>query len=149
MKTLFDQAAYQEISTRLEQLKPDTQRLWGKMNAAQMLAHCSNAIEFPLSTDKLPRKFLGRILGPFIKPTLVNDKPYKPSSPTAPNFVVEGERDFSTEKIRLTSYLKDFHQRGTAGMNPNPHPFFGTFTPKEWGITQYKHLDHHLKQFGL
>ncbi|MFD1127776.1 DUF1569 domain-containing protein [Paenibacillus provencensis] len=30
----------------------------------------------------------------------------------------------------------------------NPHPFFGKLTSEEWSIGLYKHLDHHLKEFG-
>jgi len=44
MKNLFELGAVQEVMTRIEQLKPSSQRRWGKMDVTQMMAHCSAAL---------------------------------------------------------------------------------------------------------
>jgi hypothetical protein len=149
MKSLFEPSAYQEIVNRLHQLQKDTPRQWGKMNAAQMLAHCNKAIETPLSKEQQPRIFIGRIVGPLFRSLLYNDTPYKQNLRTAPNFVITEEKDFETEKAMILKQIATFHQLGENGINKYPHPFFGKFSTAQWGMSQYKHFDHHLRQFGL
>jgi hypothetical protein len=63
MKNLYEPAALEEVKTRMAQLKPDSQRLWGKMNPAQALAHCSVAMEMATGKNRPPRILLGRLLG--------------------------------------------------------------------------------------
>ena len=41
MKNLFEPATVEEVKQRMAQLRPDSERQWGKMNVAQMVAHCS------------------------------------------------------------------------------------------------------------
>jgi hypothetical protein len=148
MKNLFDKDAYTEITTRMNALTPDSQRQWGKMNAAQMLAHCKEAFKVPLSDKKMPRMFLGLLIGWVIKPKLYNESPWKQNLPTAPNFIIKDERDFEKEKQGLTELVNQFHNGGPENVGRFPHPMFGTFTKEQWGQSMYKHLDHHLKQFG-
>ncbi|MFZ4057008.1 MAG: DUF1569 domain-containing protein [Ferruginibacter sp.] len=148
MKSLFDQDAYNEVLTRLDQLTPTSPRLWGKMNPAQMLAHCCEAYKVPLSKKPLKRMFLGRLLGGLLKHKLYNDTPWKQGLPTAPNFIIKEERDFEVEKAKFLSLAKAFYDAGPNGITKYPHPFFGTFTPDQWAKSMYKHIDHHLKQFS-
>lgn len=149
MKNLFDKEAYNEINERLAKLTPTTERKWGKMNVAQMLAHVSEAFKVPLSEKKLPRMFLGILLGWIAKEKLYNDSPWGKSLPTAPNFIIKGDRDFNTEMANLKQLIDTFHHAGPDGISKFPHPFFGSFTPEQWGKSSYKHLDHHLQQFGV
>ena len=48
MKNLFEAATAEEVKERMAQLRPDSERLWGKMNPAQALAHCSAAMEMAM-----------------------------------------------------------------------------------------------------
>jgi hypothetical protein len=68
MKNLFEREAVEEIVSRIDKLQPASQRQWGKMDAAQMTAHCSAAMDMPSGCLSLPRAFIGRLLGPFVKP---------------------------------------------------------------------------------
>jgi malonate transporter len=78
MKSLFEPAAVNEIPGRMAQLRPDSERQWGKMNMAQMLAHCSAAIGMAEGKVSPPRILLGRLLGPLAKKSLiVNDEPMR------------------------------------------------------------------------
>ena len=150
MKNLFDPARTEEITHRIAQLTPTTPRQWGTMNAAQMLAHCSSGVEMAMG-DILPtRVFLGRVLGPIIKPlALKDDAPMRRNSPTAKELVVLDARDLETEQARLTGLVNRFAAGGPACCTTHPHAFFGPLTPDQWAILMYKHLDHHLRQFGV
>ena len=148
MKNLFDKDTHSEIIQRINSLSPASQRQWGKMNVAQMLAHCKEAFKVPLSDKKMPRMFLGFLIGWMIKSKLYNESPWKQNLPTAPNFIIKDERDFEKEKQELSGLIDQFHNGGPENVGRYPHPLFGTFTKEQWGKAMYKHLDHHLKQFG-
>ncbi len=149
MKNLFDTYTYNEVIGRINALTPDTQRQWGKMNVAQMLAHCKEAFKVPLSEKKMPRMFMGLLLGWAFKKKLYNDDPWKKNLPTAPNFIIKDERDFAKEKAELTELVNRFYNGGTQKVGLYPHPMFGSYTPEQWGQSMYKHLDHHFRQFGV
>ena len=80
--------------------------------------------------------------------TLIADKPFGKNSPTDPTFVVTDPRDFAREKEYLTALIGRFCERGPAAAGNYPHTFLGRITGDEWGVVMYKHLDHHLRQFG-
>ena len=149
MKSLFDQTTYTEVLNRLSKIDPKQKPLWGKMNAGQMLAHCKEAFKVPLSEKKLPRMFLGILVGWMVKSKLYNDSPWKHNLPTAPNFIIKDERNAEKEKTELIALINRFYKAGPHGISKFPHPMFGTFTPDQWGMSMYKHIDHHLRQFGV
>jgi hypothetical protein len=150
MKNLFEPARVEEVKGRVARLRPDSQRLWGKMNAAQTVAHCSASLEWAVGDRIPPRLFLGRIIGRIIKPlALGNDQPFRRNSPTTKDLVVQDERDLGAERERLCALIDRFAAAGPKGCTKNPHSFFGRLTPEEWATLMYKHLDHHLRQFGV
>jgi hypothetical protein len=150
MKNLFEAARAGEVKQRITQLSPDSERLWGKMNPAQALEHCSRGMELALGDRIPPRLLLGRIIGRMVKPmALGNDEPMRRNSPTVKGLVVQDERDLVTERARLCGLIDRFAAAGPAGCTTHPHSFFGRLTPEEWAILMYKHLDHHLRQFGV
>jgi hypothetical protein len=149
MKTLYQPARVEEIKQRLAQLQPDSSRLWGKMNAPQVVAHCAAGIELATGDRISPRLFLGRIVGQIIKPlALGNDEPMRRNSPTINCLVIDGERNLEPERQRLYALIDHFAAAGPTGCTKHPHAFFGKLTPEEWAELMYKHLDHHLRQFG-
>ena len=119
------------------------------MDVAQMMAHCSATLDMASGRVVLPRLFIGRILGPFVRPIFTNDKPLSKNSPTDKKLVIEDERDFAREQEQLKACVRQFHQGGEAQCTRRPHPFFGELTPLDWATGMYKHLDHHLRQFGV
>jgi Protein of unknown function (DUF1569) len=148
MKNLFEQEATEEVISRIDTLEPACQRQWGKMDVAQMLAHCSAALDMASGHLILPRIFIGRILGPFVKPIYTNQKPFSKNNPTDKKLVMSDQRDFLREQQQLKRKVREFHEGGEAQCTRHPHPFFGALTPQEWSRGMYKHLDHHLRQFG-
>jgi hypothetical protein len=149
MKHLFEAARAEEVKQRLEQLQPNSQRQWGNMDPAQMLAHCSAAIDMAEGKIVSPRIMIGRLLGPLAKKSLiVKGEPMRRNSKTAPSVIVADERNFIVEKKRLLESIDRFVTGGHAICTRHPHFFFGPLTPEEWASLMYQHLDHHLRQFG-
>jgi len=149
MKNLFDRESVSEILDRINNLQPASAAHWGKMNVAQMLAHCSAAMDLASGQLNIPRVFLGRILGPFVKSIYTNEKPFSKNSPTARELLFANPAEFSREQQLLCAKVQEFFAGGEARCTRHPHPFFGPLTPKEWSRGCYKHLDHHLRQFGV
>jgi hypothetical protein len=149
MKNLFAAVEIADVKARLHRLRADSPPQWGKMNVAQAVAHCAGGMELALGDLKPPRMLIGRILGWAIKPlALRNDDPMRPNSPTVPGLVVADARDLDVERERLLALIDRFVAAGPAGCTTHPHSFFGRLTPQEWAVQMYKHLDHHLRQFG-
>lgn len=149
MRNLFQQEAVDEVISRIDKLQPATQRQWGKMDVAQMLAHCSAALDMASGRINTPRVLIGRLIGPFFKAIYTNEKPFSRSSPTDPKLVVTDQREFLYEQEQLKRKVWQFHEGGEAHCTRNPHPFFGALAPQDWSRGMYKHLDHHLRQFGV
>lgn len=150
MKNLFEAARVKEVKERMANLKPQSERHWGKMNPAQAVAHCAAGLELALGDRTPPRLFLGRVIGGIIKPKVLgNDEPMRRNSPTVKGLVVQDERDLGEERERLCGLIDRFAAGGPAGCTTHPHSFFGRLTPAEWAVLMYKHLDHHLRQFGV
>jgi hypothetical protein len=150
MKNLFDPATASEVKSRIANLTPGSPRQWGTMTPAQAVAHCSAGLDMALGTIRPPRDLIGRILGPLIKPlALRDDQPMRRNSPTAKALIVQDQRDLEAERTHLRNLIDRFTADGPAACTTHPHAFFGPLTPEQWSILMYKHLDHHLRQFGV
>jgi hypothetical protein len=120
------------------------------MDAGQAMAHCSIAMEWAVGDRATKQLFLGRIFAPLIKPKLLGtDEPMRRNTGTAKELIITGARDLNHERARLAGLIDRFSTSGPVACTTNPHPFFGVITPEQWAIIMYKHLDHHLRQFGV
>ena len=150
MKNLFEREAVDEILSRIDKLQPASEHQWGKMNVAQAMAHCATTMEWAVGDRVEPRMFIGRIIGPLVKSKVLKDEaPMGRNAPTAKSLVVADERDFEKERQRLCALIDRFSTGGPQGCTKQPHTFFGQLTQEEWARLMYKHLDHHLRQFGV
>lgn len=150
MKNIFDKNEATEVINRINNLSPTTQRLWGKMNVSQMLAHCNVAYEMIYETKhKKPNAFMRFILKNLVKNKVVGEAPYKHNSPTAPQFIIKDQKEFEQEKKRLIAYIEKTLQLGEAHFDNKVSDSFGVLTKTEWSNMMYKHLDHHLTQFDV
>lgn len=147
MRTLFDKDAKKELLQRYQKLNAQARPQWGKMNAAQMLAHCTAAMQVPVGDLKLKRGFLS-LIGWMFKGSMLADRPFSKNSPTAAEFKVADERTFDVENKR---FLEVFHKlsQGPAAITCHEHAFFGKMSDEDWGRLMYKHVDHHFQQFGI
>lgn len=146
MKSFFEDGVYQEVRNRLDHINEDTQSQWGKMNAAQMMYHCL----IPLNII-LQRKDYGVrpnwLINLLFKKSLFSDKLWQKNLPTARAFRIDDDRDFNNEKRILLELLNQLNAQRMKS-DWHAHPVFGKLTKDEWGKLQYKHLDHHIRQFG-
>lgn len=149
MNTLFNPADRDALARRFAELEPSAQRQWGKMDAAQMLKHCSIALGDLLGNRPVKQAFLGKLITPLIRGQIFGEKPFRRNSPTDPIYVVSDAQDFETERARLATFIDRAVQRGTAKTEGMVHPFFGRLSGDQWGRLIYKHFDHHLRQFGV
>ena len=150
MKSLFDAATATQIKERIGLLQQDCKRQWGKMSVAQAMAHCATTMEWAVGDSFAPRMFVGRILGPLVKSkVLKDDSPMSRNAPTSKSLVIADQRDLEKERRRLCALIDRFSLGGPQGCTKHAHTFFGSLTPEEWARLMYKHLDHHLRQFGV
>lgn len=118
------------------------------MTAVQMLAHCQAPFRVASGQLRLKRALIGRLFGKLAKKKYVtSDTPFGHNSPTDPRFLFLGAHDFESEQSELLELVKRFGETGA--ITRDPHPFFGPMTAEEWDRLLWKHLDHHLRQFGV
>ena len=149
MKTIFDTETRDELFERLGRLSPQSERQWGKMAPSQMMEHVARALDMAMGKKPMKQIFLGKVLSRFFKKEFLGEKPFKPNRPTGPDFRIKDEPEFEATRARLSRQMNEFHDLGESGLDGNVHGFFGPLTGKQWGETQYKHLDHHFRQFGV
>jgi len=149
MKSVFNPADVASLIERIEKLHPHSQPRWGRMNAAQMLAHCNVTYEM-VYDDKhtQPNIFLRIFLRMFVKNTVVSEAPYQKNLQTAPAFIVQDDKNFVFERKRLIAYIQKTLKLGGSHFEGKKSLSFGVLTEVQWNNMLYKHLDHHLSQFG-
>ena len=147
---LFDPLCLADTKARVARLTPDARPLWGKMDVAQMLAHCNVAYEIEY-TDRHPRPnaFVRLVIKWFVKDKVCGPRPYARNARTAPMFKVTEPRDFEAERQRLVDYLNRTHALGPVYFDGRESASFGRLSELEWNRMFSKHLEHHLTQFGV
>lgn len=149
MKNIFVFSDAIELLTRIDHLSENSQPKWGEMNVAQMLAHCSAFQDIATGDSRPPRSILGIFVGRLAKPIFYNDKPLPINMSTIPTILITDKKEFETERENLKQKIKTMQNKGPENCIVYPHPFFGKLTIEQWGKGIFKHLDHHLKQFGV
>lgn len=148
MYNLFEQKHANDILNRVQKLQPGTKAQWGKMNVEQMLAHCALTLDTPFGPDR-KQIFLGKVFGKMARKSIISAEPFKKNSPSDKTFLVKDARNFETEKNKLVMNIQRFTNSGPQGITCKKHHFFGEFSADDWSFLMHKHLDHHLKQFGV
>lgn len=150
MENIFDLKVTNTVIDRINSLESSTRPNWGKMSADQMLAHCNVTYEMAFEDKHAkPNGFTKLMLKLFVKNIVVGEKPYKKNSKTAPQFLITNAKNFKAEKQRLVDYLKKTQELGADYFDGKESHSFGRLTRNEWNNMFYKHLDHHLTQFGV
>ncbi len=151
MKNIFNPKDVQEIIDRINKLRPATEHVWGKMTVSQMLAHCNVSYELVYEEEKHPKPnaFMKFIIKLMAKGTVVGETPYKQSLRTAPAFIITDDKNFEAEKTRLINFITKTQELGEAYFDGKESHSFGVLNKAEWNNMFYKHVDHHLRQFGV
>lgn len=146
MPFLHDLQYRSHIENRLQKLRTDAQPRWGKMSVDQMLWHVNEALALALGRITAPpqKSPLPRSLLKF----LVLSVPWPKGAPTISALEARQRSDFEEERARCLQLLKTFAAKGLADAWPT-NPVFGRVSGEFTSKLQAKHLDHHLRQFGV
>ena len=142
-----DPATISSLSSRIRSLRPDASRQWGTMRTDQMLRHLNAVLEVALGKTPTDSKGMG-VLGKLMKYAVFYGPWPKGKTPTAPMYEARDTYDFDTERKRLLGNLEELGRRAPEGEWPL-HPMFGRIHGKHWIHGQIRHIDHHLRQFGV
>jgi hypothetical protein len=139
--------------TRIHALTPHAQALWGKMNVTQMLMHCNIVLRNGLGEVKLKRVWIGLLIGNSFKKKILTDG-FGKNIPTLNEakmtaITIVDEQQFEQERMTMIDLLRRFSSGGLPVITYRPHPFLGKMTQNDWDVFEAKHLDHHLRQFGV
>jgi hypothetical protein len=146
MRSMWGDDIRREITDRVARMTPDRKAQWGKLSAPQMVCHLAESLkmalgELPVEPRHLPIRY------PPLKQFIVYLAPFPRNMPTAPELVARSPRDWQADVADLQALMNRFTPRGSAGRWPE-HPAFGRLSERAWGVLVYRHMDHHLKQFG-
>lgn len=148
---LHHEAVFTDIKNRIAHLTAEAEPRWGRMNAAQMLCHCELILQVSLGNIVLPKKNIFILsIGVLAKREMKlfgNGIPH--NMPTFDILKVNHACDFEVSKEKLLATLESFFCECNAGRLVEHHRLFGKMSQYDWGFLHYKHLDHHLKQFGV
>jgi hypothetical protein len=150
MNSLFNSENQVDILNRINKLNENSQPNWGTMDVGQMLTHCQKPLEVANGDLQLNTKigFAKKLMFKLFKPLMYNDKPWKKNLATVREFKITDSHEFNLEKDKLVQIINVFSTKKDKQDWP-AHPMFGNFNNEQWGKMQYKHLDHHLTQFGV
>lgn len=149
MESIFSPEGNRHLIERIDKLTPITFSQWGKMNVSQMLEHCQQPIKVAFGDLNIKPGILLKLFGPMVKKSLMGPKPLRKDTPTLKEFKVSRSPDFESAKNELKAMVQRFASEGHACIKSDTHPIFGKMSLKEWDELQWKHLDHHLRQFGV
>ncbi len=149
MGSIYNKTDNEIFISRINNLTPESQRLWGKMTVDQMLSHCQAPIDFAFGDLPIKANFVMRLLGRMLKGKVFGSDEFKKNSPTAPAFIRTEQYDFEDARRGLIERINRFSELGEKAIKTTKHPFFGELTYDEWSKMHTMHLDHHLKQFGV
>ncbi len=147
MESIYNKTDNQNFIDRINQLSPNSQAVWGKMSVDQMFKHTNGAIEIAFGEKTIKVNFLMKLFGKMLKDKIFNSE-FKKNSPTAKEFIFTDKYDFEVSKKELINNFEKFAE-GEKSIKTLDHPFWGKMTYNDWDKLMWKHLDHHLRQFGV
>ncbi len=150
LPNVFTEEVTTKIIHRIHALTPESKAKWGVMNVGQLLAHCNVTYEMTFEDiHPKPNAFIKFILKLLVKNKVVSELPYTQNSQTAPQFIITETKEFEHEKQRLINYILKTKDLGEPYFDQRESHSFGVLASSEWNNMFYKHLDHHLTQFGV
>ena len=149
MNSIFNEVDKNDILNRIDQLHPNSKPLWGKMNVSQMLAHCILPTKISAGEIHSKQSLIGKLFGKLAKKKMLAEQNMKRNLPTAPSFIIRNTPDFYKSQQELKEAIERLYQTDKTALMQRKHPFFGKMSVNDWGVLNYKHFDHHLKQFGV
>lgn len=150
MQDIFNQSTIEEFKSIINNISEKSTAEWGKMNVYQMLKHCTENDKMLTGERKFRRLFIGRIFGKMsLKSSVKDNEPLSHNSPTHPELVIKEDGSVASQKQEWLSVLEGYYSKPSSTFDDFTHPFFGKMTSQEISKFAYKHIDHHLRQFGV
>lgn len=149
MKSIFNPADNAELIERINNLSANMPAKWGKMNTAQMMAHCQASMNMAFGNTPIIRHWVGIVFRSLGKYRLLKRGDLDRYMPTVKPFEITEPRDFEEEKEKFIALIQAALELGPTALVKYPHPYFATFKGDEWSQLNWKHLDHHLRQFDV
>jgi len=147
---VFNRSEIDSFKKRIAQLSSKSEPQWGKMTVYQMLKHCTENEKMLLTEKTFKRLFIGKLFGKLaLKGNIKNNDPLKRNSPTHPDLVIKGSGDVEAEKKVWLDLLDKYPTKTSSTYGHFVHPFFGKMDKRQVSIFAHKHIDHHLRQFGV
>ncbi len=149
MPSFFDAAARAALIARIDRLQPDSPRQWGKMTPAQMQVHIGDQLRIALGT--LPCASIANFVStsaPVRWIVIHSPLPWPKGAPTAPELKNPATATWDADRDGLIEVIRKAAACGTSH-NWQPHPAFGKLDGHSWGVLIWRHMDHHLRQFGI
>ena len=149
MENLFNKKDFEKIILRLSSITPLSEKLWGEMEVNQMIVHLKDQLDIAMGIKAakaqgplILRTMVGRYLALYVLPW----RKGKEATPKEMDACMNGMiiTDFESDKHLLLTRIEEF----TMADSFSPHPFFGKMNNKDWGRLAWKHINHHLLQFG-
>lgn len=145
MPSFYEPGRREELLDRFARLTPDRAAAWGRMDAPRMVRHLIESLR--MANGELvprPRPFpLQRL----VRYLAIHVLPFPKGAPTAPELLARAPATWDVDLAHLRDLVAR-HPEPREGAPLPPHPAFGRMTKRDWGALLYKHLDHHLRQFG-
>src|SRR4051794_7099490 len=147
MKSIWNPSDHRSLQDRVGRLTPGHRARWGRFTAPQVVAHLCDSLrmassELPVKSKHLPIRYAP------LKQLIIYLLPFPKSAPTAPELLVRAPGDFAADCAELNRRLDAVARGGPAAL-AREHPAFGKMTGRSWGVLIYRHMDHHLRQFGV
>ena len=146
MKSIWQEESRRELNARVAALAWDRPAAWGKFTAPKMVCHLADSLKMAMGDLKVARKNLP-VRYPPLKQLVIYWAPFPKGAPTAPELLAREPREWSRDIGDVQELLERAASARTTDTWPE-HPAFGKLSTRAWGVLIYRHMDHHLKQFG-
>ena len=149
MKTLANHSDRQALEQRMNMLRPDQPRCWGKMSAHQMVCHFADSFRGAMGEKAMTMKpgTFGRDevdRAVFARAVAARREDYAGDGSTDRRDAASAFED-DREAVRL---LLDRFAREPRDFAWRKHPIFLVMRDADWMRWGYLHMDHHFRQFG-
>ena len=149
MKNLLNAHDREDILARLQNLTPENKGLWGRLTVAQILPHMTDPLRVAIHEKSgVPQKSM--VYGTFMGRMMYNWIPWPKGAPTDPGFLPgSGMTEPTTFEQDKQTLILTIHRFAHFDRPIAVSPVFGPMTHRNWGRLMWRHLDHHLTQFGV
>jgi hypothetical protein len=146
VKSIWQDGARRELHDRVGGLAADGRAAWGNFSAPKMVCHLADALRMAMGDLEVARRWVP-IRYPPLKQLIVYAAPFPKGMPTAPELLVRQPREWTIDVADVQDLLARAASARSTDAWPD-HPAFGKLSKRAWGVLIYRHMDHHLRQFG-